>query len=370
MRSRPDREPGQPRIGGVRTPGLAALPRSRLLTAARRADQSRAVARVPGEGSARSGRDGRVDRLQGMAVFVRVAELSSFSAAARQLGLSTSAVSKHVAALEERLGARLLNRTSRRLALTEVGSAYRDRCARIVREVEAAELAATGDAVEPRGKLKVNAPVSFGFRHLAPLLPEFLARHPGIGLDLTLNDRFVDLLEEGYDVAVRIGRLDDSTLVARRLATARFACVASPAYLARAGTPATPDALADHNCLSYSYRRRFDEWSFARGGERRRLRVRGNLAANNGDVLRAAACAGLGIAHLPDFLLAEDDLAAGRLVRVLPGWHAPEIPIHAVFPPQRHAFARLRVFVDFLVERLGGRRRRGGGDGGGDGGAA
>ena len=293
-----------------------------------------------------------MDRLHGMAVFVRVAELGSFSAAARQLGLSKSAASKHVTALEERLGVRLLHRTTRRLALTEVGSVYRDYCARIVQEIEEAELTATRHAVEPRGRLKINAPMTFGFLHLGPVLPEFLARYPRIEIELTLNDRFVDLLEEGYDVAVRIGWLADSSLVARRFATARFVCAASPAYLATAGAPREPGDLARHNCLSYSYRRQPDDWHFSRGGERLTARVRGNLQANNGDVLRAAACAGLGIVYLPDFILGED-LVRGRLCRLFADWEAPDIPIHAVFPPQRHAFARLRVFVDFLVERLG-----------------
>ena len=293
-----------------------------------------------------------MDRLQSMAVFVRVAELGSFSTAAQQLGLSKSAVSKHVTALEERLGVRLINRTTRRLALTEVGAAYRDYCARIVQEIEEAELTAMRHGVEPRGRLKINAPMTFGFLHLGPILPEFLARYPGIEIELSLNDRFVDLLEEGFDVAVRIGQLADSSLIARRFATAYFVCAASPAYVAAAGTPGTPDELARHNCLSYSYRRQPEDWHFLRASERVTVRVRGNLQANNGDALRTAACRGLGIVYLPDFILGED-LAAGRLVRLLADWRAPEIPIHAVFPPQRHPSAKLRAFVDFLVERLG-----------------
>lgn len=293
-----------------------------------------------------------MDRLQGMAVFVRVAELGSFSSAARQLGLSKSAVSKHVTALEERLGVRLINRTTRRLALTEVGAVYRDFCARIVQDVEEAELVAGRHAVEPRGRLKVNAPMTFGSLHLGPLLPDFLARFPKIEVELTLNDRFVDLVEEGYDVAVRVGRLADSSLIARRFATARFVCAASARYLDRNGRCLDPDDLARHNCLSYSYRPQPEDWQFSRGEERRTVRVRGNLSANNGDALRAAACAGLGVVYLPDFILSQD-VAAARLMRLLEGWQAPEIPIHAVFPPQRHPSAKLRAFVDFLVERLG-----------------
>ena len=181
-----------------------------------------------------------MDRLQSMAVFVRVAEQGSFSLAARQLGLSKSAASKHVTALEERLGVRLLNRTTRRLALTEVGAVYRDHCARVVAEAEEADLAASRHSLTPRGRLKVNAPMTFGFLHLGPLLPQFLTAYPAIQVELSLNDRIVDLLEEGFDLAVRIGRLADSSLIARRLATTGFICAAAPAYLARAGAPPSP----------------------------------------------------------------------------------------------------------------------------------
>jgi DNA-binding transcriptional LysR family regulator len=195
--------------------------------------------------------------------------------------------------------------------------------------------------------------MSFGRLHLGPLLPEFLARHPGIEVELTLNDRFVDLLEEGFDLAVRIGQLKDSSLIARRLATARSVCAASPAYLARAGGLREPGDLARHNCLRYTLRPRPDEWSFRRGAELVAVRIAGNLDANNGDALRSAALEGLGVVYLPDFIIGED-LEAGRLVALLPGWQAPEFPIHAVFPSQRHASAKLRVFVEFLVEKLGG----------------
>lgn len=287
-----------------------------------------------------------------MAVFVRVAELGSFSGAARQLGLSRSAVSKHVTALEERLGVRLINRTTRRLALTEAGAAYRDYCARIVQEVEEAELMAMQHSAAPHGRLKLNAPVTFGFLHLGPLLPEFLARYPGVEIELALNDRFVDLLEEGFDLAVRIGQLADSSLIARRLATTRPICAASPAYLARAGIPREPADLARHNCLRYSLRRERDTWSFRRGAEHVAVKIRGNLEANNGDALRSAALEGLGIVCLPDFIIGED-LERGLLRPLLSDWQTPESPIHAVFPPQRHASGKLRAFVDFLVEKLG-----------------
>lgn len=301
-----------------------------------------------------------MDRLQGMEAFVRVAELGSFSAAARQMGLSKSAVSKHLTALEECLGVRLINRTTRRLALTEVGLVYLDYCQRIIQEIEEAELTASRHGVEPRGRLKVNAPMSFGILHIAPLLPAFLARYPRIAVELTLNDRIVDLLEEGYDMAVRIGELADSSLIARRLTVARFVCAAGEAYLARAGTPEIPADLTRHNCLRYSYRRQPDGWIFLQGSEKVTVRVSGNMQANNGDALLAAAREGLGVVYLPDFIV-RADLARGRLQPLLTAWQAPEIPIHAVFPPQRHPSAKLRAFVDFLVEQLG---RRGGERGG------
>lgn len=293
-----------------------------------------------------------MDRLASMAVFVKVAELASFSGAARQLGLSKSAVSKHVTSLEERLGARLLNRTTRHLALTEAGLAYREACVRIVQETEEAEAEAGRDSGEPRGRLKVSAPMTFGVAELAPLIPDLLARHPLLEVDLTLNDRMVDLIEEGFDVAIRIGTLRDSSLVARKIATAASLCAASPAYLAARGTPRALADLASHNCLRYTYRQGPGGWEFERGGERRHVRPRGTLSANNGDALRAAALGGLGIVLLPDFIIGHD-VAAGRLVPLLTDWRQPEFPIHAVFPPQRHGSAKLRTFVDFLVDRLG-----------------
>jgi DNA-binding transcriptional LysR family regulator len=292
-----------------------------------------------------------MDRLEGMAVFVKVAELGGFSAAAQAMGLSKSAVSKQVSAMEERLGVRLLNRTTRRLALTEAGEAYRDWCARILQEVEEAELEAGRHGSEPRGRLKVSAPMTFGFLHLSPMIPEFLARHPLVEVDLTLDDRIVDLLAEGFDLALRIGSMRDSSLVARRLATARQVCAASPAYLAARGAPAEPEDLQRHACLRYTYTRAPDLWEFVRGGEVRAVRVHGSFRANNGDALRTAALRGLGVVFLPDFIVG-DDLERGALVRLLTAWDTAEVPIQAVWPSQRHLSAKLRAFIDFLGERL------------------
>ena len=296
-----------------------------------------------------------MDRLASMEVFVKVAEQGSFSAAARALGLSKSAVSKHVTALEQRLGVRLINRTTRRLALTEVGLAFRDAASRLVGEIDDLENLTGRHSIEPRGRLKVTAPMSFGVTRLAPLLPEFLARHRQLEVELSLNDRFVDLLEEGFDLAVRIGALHDSAFIARRLTTAALVCVASPGYLELAGPVTDPDALHTHNCLRYTYGRNPDVWRFERGGEQVAVRVAGNFCANNGDALIAAAIGDLGIACVPEFI-ATPALGAGRLVPILTAWQIDGVPIHAVFPPHRHPSAKLRVFVDHLILHLGQQR--------------
>jgi DNA-binding transcriptional LysR family regulator len=193
--------------------------------------------------------------------------------------------------------------------------------------------------------------MTFGFLHLSPLIAEFLARHPLVEVDLTLDDRIVDLLAEGFDVALRVGSLRDSSLVARRLATARQVCAASPAYLAAHGTPREPEDLRRHACLRYTYTRAPDLWEFVRGGEARAVRVRGNLRANNGDALRAAALRGMGVVFLPDFIVG-DDLERGALVRLLTAWDTAEVPIQAVWSSQRHLSAKLRAFIDFLGECL------------------
>ena len=292
-----------------------------------------------------------MDRLTGMAVFARVVEAASFTAAARQLGISKSAVSKAVAALEDRLGARLLNRTTRRLALTEVGQAFYERCARVVAEAEEAELAVTRLQVAPRGTLRVNAPVSFGMRHLGPVLGEFMVRHPELEVDIDLSDRFVDLIEEGYDVAVRITRLADSSLIARRIADNRMIVCAAPAYWARHGRPGRPGDLAAHDCLIYSYGATRGEWAFLVDGRAIRVRVSGRLQANNGDLHLAAALDGCGVASLPEFICGPA-LADGCLEAVLSEFMPEPAGIHAIYPHNRHLSAKVRAFVDFLVERF------------------
>lgn len=287
-----------------------------------------------------------------MAVYRRVVELDGFAAAARDLRMSNGSVSKHVARLEEQLSVRLLNRTTRRISLTEAGRGFYERCVRILDEVEEAKASAASESGSPRGTLRVNAPMSFGIRHLAQALPEFMARYPDLAVDLSLNDRYVSLLDEGYDVAVRIGSLADSGLVARRVGTSRLLPVAAPSYLAARGEPQTPRDLLGHECLSYTLRSSGGEWRFHGPEGPVSVRVSGRLRVDNGDVLATAAAAGLGIVLSPAFLV-DDLLRDGRLRVVLPGYRTESADIHAVFPHSRHLSAKVRVFVDFLAEKFG-----------------
>lgn len=295
-------------------------------------------------------------QLAAMAVFARVVEAGSFSAAARELGLSKSAVSKSVARLEDRLGLRLLNRTTRKLSLTEAGAAYHAGCRRMLAEAEAAERSVLRLAEAPRGRLRVNLPMSFGVARIAPLLPDFLRRYPEVELDMVFEDRPVDLVEAGYDLAVRIGALSDSSLVARRLCPVRRVVVAAPAYLEARGEPQRPEALAAHACLLYHYLPSGDSWRFlGPGGEERAVRVSGPARLNNGEALLTACLAGLGVALLPSFLCGEA-LRTGRLRRLLPDWRDPaELAAHAVFPATRNLPPTVRVFVDHLVAAFGSR---------------
>jgi DNA-binding transcriptional LysR family regulator len=294
-----------------------------------------------------------MDRLTGMAAFARVVEAQSFTAAAGQLGMSKSALSKAVSALEDRLGARLLNRTTRRLSLTEVGRAFYERCVRILAEAEEAELAVTRLQEVPRGTLRVNAPVSFGALHLGPALTDFMRRYPDLRIEIEFTDRFVDLIEEGWDVAVRIATLPDSSLIARKLADNELIVCAAPSYWQRRGRPGVPQDLAGHDCITYAYQAWPNEWSFVGvNGQRFAVCIKGSLRTNNGDMAQRVALAGLAVASLPRFICGPE-LAAGRLERVLAEWMPPPPGIYAVYPHNRHLSAKVRAFVDFLVERLG-----------------
>jgi len=293
-----------------------------------------------------------LDRVTGMQVFVRVATLGSFSAAARALHLSQTMVTKHVAALEDRLGVKLLHRSTRRLVLTEGGRSYLAACERILAEIEEAEASASLDRIEPRGTLRLNVPLTFGLRQIVPALTAFSRLHPAVAVDLGLADRYVDLIEEGWDLAVRIGRLKDSGLVARRLAPCRTIVCAAPSYLEAHGAPRTLDDLSGHNCLGYTLPSAIGagRWAFGAGGDVV-VPVEGNLRANNGDALLAAALAGQGLIYQPTFIVG-DSLRDGSLLRVLSGYPTLELGVHAVLPSGRQAPAKVRAFVEFLARRF------------------
>lgn len=294
-----------------------------------------------------------LDRLTGLEVFAKVATAGSFSAAGRAMGLSQTMVTKHIAALEARLGIKLFHRSTRRLSITEAGRSYLEASERILADLDAADAAVAADRVEPRGLLRLNAPVAFGTRQLAPLLSEFAQRHPLVTVELGLNDRLVDLADEGWDLAIRIGSLSDSSLIARRIAPCRTVVCAAPSYLAARGKPHTVSHLANHNCLGYTLSRvtGVDRWAFGARGEIT-VPVSGSLRANNGDALRAAAIAGQGLAYLPTFIVA-DDLRAGTLVALDLDQPTVEFGgIYAVFLPDRHPAAKVRAFIDFIANRF------------------
>ena len=293
-----------------------------------------------------------LDRVTGMQVFVRVAAQGSFSAAARALSLSQTMVTKHVAALEERLGVKLLHRSTRRLTLTEAGRHYLASCERILADIEEAETSARADQLEARGTLRLNVPLSFGFREIAPALAEFACLNPAVSVDLGLSDRYVDLIDEGWDLAVRIGILQDSSLVARYLAPCRVVLSAAPAYLAARGRPQLLADLAAHNCLGYTLPNpaSADRWQFGRNSEIA-VKIAGNLRAGNGDALVAAALAGQGLILQPTFLVA-DHLRAGRLVTLTLDQPTRILPIHAILPSGRQPPAKVRAFVEFLARRF------------------
>jgi DNA-binding transcriptional LysR family regulator len=291
-----------------------------------------------------------------IALFARVVEGRSFSTAARALGTTTSAVSKRIARLEERLGARLLERTTRRVAPTDAGAAFYARAARILADVDEAEHAVASLGGTPRGTLRVSAPVIFGERHLAALLPEFLRRFPDVRLDLSLSDRFVDLLEEHYDVALRIGPLGEGSLVRVRVGSTAAIVVASPDYLERAGRPSVPADLTDHNCIRYSLVTAAREWRFKGPRGEISVPVVGNLEVNHGGAMREAAIAGLGVARLPHFLVA-DALASGVLVPLLADHRLPPAGVHLVYLQGAAPLPKVRSFVDVIGAALRERMR-------------
>lgn len=283
--------------------------------------------------------------------FVEVIRGGGYSRAARQLGLSKSIISRRIARLEAGLGTRLLDRTTRGMSPTDAGSELWVRAERILADYEEAR-----DVVAKRGggivgPLRLAAPLAFGLRHIAPIVTDMAALHPGLELDVSYSDKFVDLIEERFDAAIRIGNLRDSSLVARRLAPARSVIVASPDYLDRKGRPKVPRDLSEHECLEY-FGRMASEWRFRDGERWLTVRVKGRLRSDNGDAILHWAVAGLGVANLPGFLVA-DAIEAGRLEVLLPSFPGPEYAIHVLRPPGAYVPGKVRLLIDFLVERLG-----------------
>ena len=293
-----------------------------------------------------------MDRFLAITVFAKVVEQGSFARAAARLDQSTSAVSRQVALLEAHLDTRLLNRTTRRLSLTESGRAFYERIVQLLADLEEAEEAVSAAAVAPRGTLKLTCSITFGIRHLAPALAEFGARHRQVRFDVELSDRAVDIVDEGIDLAIRIGDIGSQSLIGRRIGVTQLVCCASPAYLATHGTPAVPADLAGHACLSYEYARERNLWHFRdSNGRDHEVRIAAAAHANNGRMLTAMAAAGMGITCEPDFIVAPE-VRAGQLVPILRGFTPPLGEIYAVYASRRHLSAKVRAFVDFLVARF------------------
>jgi DNA-binding transcriptional LysR family regulator len=292
--------------------------------------------------------------LEGWAIFGKVAEAGSFVRAATELGLSKATVSKAVSRLERRLGERLFNRTSRRLSLTETGRVLSLRAARILTDAEAVEAEALAQSATPRGRVRLAAPMSFGLLHVAPALPDFLAAYPEISVELHLSDEILDLIGGGFDLALRIAALSDSSMLARRLCEVRRLLVGAPAYFVRHGRPSHPRELPQHACLGYSYLPSRDRWEFAGpDGEVQSIAVRGPLLANNADALMPALRAGVGLAVQPEFVVWRD-LQERRLEAVMTQWRAPLIALNIVSPPGGPRPSKVAVLTDFLIRRYSG----------------
>lgn len=292
-----------------------------------------------------------MDRLDSMRLFVRVAENGSFSAVAQQMNVARSVVSRQLAGLEAHLGAKLIARSTRRLSLTSAGSAYLEKCREVLNLIEAAEAEVAEERTAPRGHLRISLPFSFGIRCMVPMFGEFMRQHPDVSIELDFNDRRVNLIEGGFDLAIRIsGRLDGGD-VARKIGGSGLVVVASPDYLARHGRPQHPRELIDHQCFGYLLANR-SSWAFEIAGETQWFPIRPRLEANNGDALLDAARRGLGISSAPAFIAA-DAVAAGELEVILPGFPPPALGIYAVFPGNRYVPHRVRALVDFLAHEIG-----------------
>ncbi len=290
-----------------------------------------------------------MDLFQGMRVFSEVVAQGHLSRAAERMDLSGSAVSRHLADLEAHLGVRLINRTTRRLSLTEAGQAFHERTVQILADIDEAEAVVTSGAVTPRGTLRLTCSIAWGSAHLAAAIAAFARLHREVRFELDLSDRAIDIVDEGIDLAIRIGEIGGQSLIGRRIGTMRLVCCAAPAYVAVHGSPSTPEELAKHHCLTYAYASGGNLWRF-RGsdGSEHVVRAQGPAHANNGTMLVALAEAGMGVTLEPDFVVA-DKLTRGSLVALLPGYEPGSAGIYAVYPSRRHLSAKVRVFVDFLV---------------------
>jgi len=295
---------------------------------------------------------------EALAIFAKVVELRSFAAASSELVLSKATVSKAVSRLEERLGARLFNRTSRRLALTDAGQKLAERAARLLADGEAAENEALAQSVTPRGLVRLAVPMSFGIKTIAPLLPEFLATYREVSIDLHLSDAIIDLIGEGFDAGLRIARLPDSSLIARQLCAMPRYTVAAPSYLKRHGRPTHPMHLAEHKCFGYAYMSTAGVWQYTNAaGEQASVRPGGQLRVNNGEAVMPALLAGLGIADLPEFIVG-DAIRSGELEVILKGWKQPEGAVHLVTPPGGPRPARVEVLADYLIKHFAKGKKR------------
>ncbi len=290
-----------------------------------------------------------MDRFHSMSVFVEVVDRGGFTAAEGRLGLSRAQISKLVMQLEAHLGTRLLNRTTRKISLTEMGRLYYERCKALLIEVDEIDSMASEQTSTPRGTLTIGAPSSFGTLHFKKVITEYMKQYPQVQISLQLTDRFVDVVDEGFDVVIRIAELADTSLIARKLSSCKLVYCASPAYLKEQGEPKVPQDLALHHCLLYSNADKPGTWTFYGPAGIENVSVNGPLTADNGDILRAAALADLGIVFMPSFIVA-DDLRAGVLQQILMDYCPPELTINAVFPSRRYLSAKVRTFIDFAAD--------------------
>ena len=298
-----------------------------------------------------------MDRFESMRAFTRVVDMKGFAAAARTMGLSRSVVNKAVIRLENELGTQLLRRSTRKVTPTETGLAFYDRCMQILGDLDEAIASVKELQDRPTGSLRINAPMTFGTQHLAPVVADFMAEHAEVGVELVLNDRFVDPIEEGFDLTIRIAEPQYTTsLITREIVPAKRVLCASPAYLEAAGEPDSPKDLKQHRCLQYGYSGTASHWRLKGPDGEQTWAINCRMWSNNGDVLRAAAVRGQGIALLPTFIVGED-LQNGSLLSVLPEYPPPELSVTALYPRHRHLSAKVRLFVDLMEERFGGRPR-------------